>query len=290
MTGLDAIAAGIRQTGARFDPAVLAETRAAYRPLVESQPWMARPRQADCAYGDDPRQRLDIYPADRAAAPILLFVHGGGFIGGDKAGDAVFYANVGRYFASRGFCAVTMNYRLAPAHRWPAGARDVDAALRWIVDHGAAHGGDPARIVLLGQSAGASHAATALFDPRFEADHRRAILGAALMSGFYRASPPLTGGPLAYFGEDEAAWRDRSPVTHVAAGQCPVLLSVAEYDPAPIAVQTLDLARALTGAGGRMPRLHWFADHNHVSTVHGLGLGDDRVGRTLADFFTACLA
>jgi triacylglycerol lipase len=43
-----------------------------------------------------------------------------------------------------------MTYRLVPAHPWPAGAPDVGAGVRWVVEHAAAHGGDPARVFLMG--------------------------------------------------------------------------------------------------------------------------------------------
>ena len=81
-----------------------------------------------------------------------------------------------------------------------------------------------------------------------------------------------------------ALWPDRSPASHVTADHPPLLLSVAELDPAQIAEQTFDFAMALNAADGRPPELHWFARHNHVSTVHGLGLRDDMVGSTLREF------
>lgn len=276
------IVAELRRIGARFDPDVLLATRALYRPAVELLPWAGRSAVHDIAYGPAERQRLDIYPADRSGAPVVLFLHGGGFVGGDKRGDASFYGNVGRYFAAHGFLAILANYRLAPAAVWPSGTEDVAAVVAWIARHAGDHGGDGARIVIVGQSAGAAHAAGYLFDARARRDG--AVRAAALMSGFYRAKAPLISGAKLYFGEDEAAWADRSPATHVATAHIPLLLSVAELDPAPIADQTLDLARALNAVDGRPPQLLWFAGHNHVSTVHGLGLGEDTVGRALRNF------
>src|SRR3546814_5809611 len=110
------------------------------------------------------------------------------------------------------------------------------------------------------------------------------VRGAALMSGFYRAKAPLTGGPGLYFGDDEARWLERSPAAHVATPHPPLLLTVAELEPAVIADQTLDYAAALNAADGRPPQLLWLEGHNHVSTVHGLGLGGDAVGRALRAF------
>src|SRR3546814_8950681 len=112
---------------------------------------------ADIAYGSEERHRLDVYPHDKASAPVLLFLHGGGFVGGDKRGDPLFYGNVGRYFAAHGYLTVLANYRLAPDATWPSGNEDIAAILSWIGGNAAAHGGDPERILIIGQSAGAAH-------------------------------------------------------------------------------------------------------------------------------------
>lgn len=285
MLTLRQIDRNIAAMGARFDPIVLRDTRALYQPLVEAQPWMDRTVTSDIAYGDHERHRLDIYPPDTDSAPVLLFVHGGGFVAGDKSGDPVFYGNVGRYFAAAGFCTVTMNYRLAPAYGWPSGAADVAAAIDWIVHNIRHHRGDPDRILLLGHSAGASHSATCLLDPRVDTPHRSRIIRAALIGGFYAAQSPLQSGPAAYFGTDESLLQERSPASHADNSHPPLLLAVAQFDPAPIADQSYILARTLNRADGMPPRLIWLEAHNHVSSMYGLGLGTDDVGRTLREFF-----
>lgn len=279
--------AALAAMGARFDPEILADTRALYRSAVAATDWTTRSAISDLAYGVHPRHRLDLFPTDRSNAPILLFVHGGGFVGGDKAGDPLFYGNVGRYFASHGYLAVTMNYRLAPDALWPAGAEDVAAAIDWLRVHGRSHGGDPDRLVVLGQSAGASHVASMLFDARFQKP--APIRAVALMSGFYLAHEPLTGGPRLYFGDEADRWEQMSPAAHVTKSGPPLLISVAEYDPAPIAEQSLLLAQALTRVRGAAPRLHWLERNNHVSPVHGLGMGKDEPGKLLRAFFDAAV-
>lgn len=282
--------AELRRIGARFDPAVLTRTRELYRTATQALPWAARPILEDFAYGPGPRNRLDVYAADAANAPVLLFLHGGGFVGGDKRGDEVFYANVGRYFSAHGFLTILANYRLAPDCAWPSGNEDMAAIMSWIDREAAGYGGDPRRIIAIGQSAGAAHVAGYLFDPRWDGRSNKSLRGAALLSGFYRAEEPLLEGPRLYFGDEAANWPDRSPASHVRPHHPPLLLSVAEFDPAQIADQTLDLATVLNAADGSPPELHWFAGHNHVSTVHGLGLGRDTVGITLRAFAARCLA
>lgn len=279
-----AIEAELRRIGPRFDPQVLKATRELYRDAAAALPWARRAAVYDVRYGEAERQRLDIYPADDVNAPVLLFLHGGGFVGGDKRGDEVFYGNVGRYFAAHGFLAVLANYRLAPSSVWPSGNEDVAAIMDWIEHHVAEHGGDAGRVVLIGQSAGAGHVAGYLFDPRAGGRSNRSVRAAALMSGFFRAKQPLLEGPRLYVGDDESAWAERSPAAHVTAEHPPLLLTVAELDPAPIADQTLDLATALNVVDDHPPELLWLGAHNHVSTVHGLGLGEDTVGRALRAF------
>lgn len=273
----------IRDLGHEFDPRVMVTTRELFRPFVEQAPFARREVISNVRYGNHERQVIDLYKADRPNAPVLLFVHGGGFVAGDKDSDGTFYNNVGRYFAANGYLAVSMNYRLAPDAVWPAGSEDTASVLAWLVEHAAEYGGDPERIVIVGQSAGASHSAGVLFDTRFSLPP--AVKAAALLSGFYQAAAPLAGGPLLYFGSDESAWDNRSPATHVAAGHVPVMLSIAENDPAVIADQTLVLARELTRVDGHPPLLRCFEGQNHVSGVHGFGIGEDPVGTEILSFF-----
>jgi acetyl esterase/lipase len=185
----------ISAMGAKFGPEEMLRTRALFKPLVEALPHSSAPLIADLPYGPDSRHRLDVAPVAGPSAPVVIFFHGGGFVAGDKNSDGVFYCNVIRYFASHDYLAIAANYRLAPAARWPAGAEDVSAVIQWTRAHAAEYGGDPGRICLLGQSAGASHIATWLINPAFERA-RGDIRAAVLMSGFYRPETPLTGGPL----------------------------------------------------------------------------------------------
>ena len=99
--------------------------------------------------------RFDVYlPAGPApeGAPLLVFFHGGGFIRGDKA----IRANVGVWGAAQGFVTVLANYRLAPECRWPSGPKDVAAVWQTVRAQVCDWGGDPDRIVLVGESAGAA--------------------------------------------------------------------------------------------------------------------------------------
>lgn len=268
--------------GTEFDGTVLAATRALYTPVLDLTP--AASEEKDQAYGPHERHRLDVYRPAGASRATVVYVHGGGFVAGDKNGDGVFYANVGRWLARQGFTAVLPNYRLAPGHTWPAGTQDLEAAIRWVKRD------TTAPVVVWGQSAGACHVASWLFDddargsaPALKPD---AVI---LMSGLYRAEAPLIAGPKAYFGEDEAQYPTRSPLTHVRPLDVPLLLSVAELDPGWIALQIYAMAEALTRANGRSPAFIFSRGHNHVSTVQSVGSPQEDVSNEVLRFLDAAL-
>src|SRR5262249_7572967 len=95
---------------------------------------------------------LDLYqPAQpHGVAPGVLVIHGGSW----ERGDSTEMASLNRYLAARGYIVAAINYRLSPAHPFPAARDDVLAALSYLKANAAAIGLDPARIVLLGRSAG----------------------------------------------------------------------------------------------------------------------------------------
>ena len=121
----------------------------------------------DVVYGEVAGETLlldAVVPSGAGPFPFLLLIHGGGWTGGDKAGDI---APLLSPLAAAGFTCVSINYRLAPQHRWPACRDDVLAAIRWMKAHAATFKGDGSRIALIGYSAGghlASFAATVVDD------------------------------------------------------------------------------------------------------------------------------
>lgn len=255
--------------GTVFDGEVLAATRALYRPLLDLA--SAGVEQIDQVYGAHERHRLDVYRPQGNSRATVVYVHGGGFVAGDKNGDGVYYRNIGCWLARQGFTAVLPNYRLATTHGWPAGTQDLQAVLQWVQTDRQSKG-DTAPLVLWGQSAGACHVASWLFDDTARGGAPVVnVDGVLLMSGLYRAEDPLPAGPKAYFGDDVALYPQRSPLTHVRALATPLCLAVAELDPGWIAEQTYALAHALTRANGASPRFVFNRGHNHVSTVQSLG-------------------
>jgi len=235
----------------------------------------------DVAYGSHDRQRLDVYHvAGTRPAGIVIYVPGGGFTGGDKGG----FGNIGSYFARRGLLGIATNYRLAPEVRWPAGAQDLDRVVAWAKDNAATFGADAGRIILFGHSAGASHVASFLFDLEIRGHEK--VAGGVLVSGasYVLRSGEVAGGSLVYFGEDADRYPRQSAVAHVAETKVPVMLAVAELDPASLVTPTLELAIALARRDGRCPPLVRLEGHNHFSSPMSLGTTDDELGGAIIQF------
>jgi acetyl esterase len=112
-------------------------------------------RQKDHLFLEDQHgpRHLDIYtPVGEGPWPVVLYIHGGAFQALSKGSHWL----MGLCFARRGYLVFSADYRLAPEHPFPGAAEDVCAAYRWVVENCARFGGDPSRIVVSGESAGAN--------------------------------------------------------------------------------------------------------------------------------------
>jgi acetyl esterase/lipase len=126
------------------------------------------------AGGESLRLDASVPPGD-GPFPIAILIHGGGWGNGDKAQDFVALA---KPLTDAGFTWFSVNYRLAPKHRWPACFEDVQAAIRWVRANAATYKGDPRRIALIGYSAGGQLATLAAI--RADATTRvQAVVGLA---------------------------------------------------------------------------------------------------------------
>lgn len=284
----------IGRLGHAFNPEVLRETYALFTPLQERAPKDRVVAERDLAYGEDERHRLDVFMPERrpaAPAPIVVYIHGGGFVAGERSPvPGLIYDNVPTFFARHGMIGVNATYRLAPKYKWPSGAADVGAAVDWLRRNADRFGGDPERIFLMGQSAGATHVATYAFIESVHGAAGPSVAGAILLSGSYAPfDPEHAAGPpgdnqIAYFGEDTDVWAERSPLYHVKPGHPPVYICVAEFDPYPLMWPSAALLAALVECDKRMPWFKRLAGHNHVSPAMHVNSEIDTLGPDLLDF------
>jgi triacylglycerol lipase len=282
------LAAKIAAIGRVIDPAA---TAALYAPLHDREPYAGVTVTRDIAYGPAERQRLDVFQADGAAdaRPVLIFVHGGGFTGGNKSTPgSPFYDNVPLWAARNGLVGVNMTYPLAPEAVWPSASENIARVVRWVRENIAAYGGDPSRIFLFGHSAGATHAATFAAFPHIHGDAGTQLAGLILMSGIYDiAAFPLAPNYQAYVGEDESLYEARSALPGLLASRTPMMIVAAELEPPPFIAQFEQLTGALAQTPGANARTLLVPQHGHISIGYAIGTDDTRLTGAILDFIKA---
>jgi acetyl esterase/lipase len=232
--------------------------------------------QRDLAYGSDPAQVLDVYslPSASRARPIMVMVHGGAWAFGSKDYKGVVEGKLA-YWLPRGVLFVSVEYRMLPEQDVAGQADDVARALAFVQRHAQEWGGDPARVSLMGHSAGAHLVALLSADPaRAQALGARrwaatvALDSAALDVTSIMQRPHLRLYDRA-FGADPALWRRLSPLQALQPQAVPVLVvcSTQRRDqPCEQGRAYTDAARALGVAGDVLPQ-----DLNHGEINKELG-------------------
>lgn len=274
---------GIAALGPTLDRPMITKTNELMKGLAPVTPPAAVTVASDIAYGDDPMQKIDIYtPAKARNLPIAVFVHGGGFVNGDKKD----YANVPTYLSQHGIVAVNVNYRLAPKVTWPAESEDVAAVVAFLKKNAARYGGDPKRIVLIGHSAGANLVATYVLDRRIYPKSGPGVAAVALVS--LPASRPsgVREQDRVYYGNPSVI-PSRVPGPFLETSKVPMMIVTAEYDPIFLAPEAYDFAGRLCVRDGKCPPFVYVKGHNHISEIGSIGTKDDQLARALAEFVRA---
>jgi acetyl esterase/lipase len=284
----DEIAWRLQELGQVIEPP---KTAALYAPLQEKEPYQGVKTERDIKYGAADRNLLDVFMPETASPsrPVLIFVHGGGFIAGNKRGPgSPFYDNIMLWAVKNGFVGVNMTYRLAPQSPWPAAAEDLSAAVRWVTDNIASRGGEPARIYLMGHSAGAIHVATYLAHPEFWGPKGNALAGAIIVSALYdMTSVPPSDATKAYFGADPAAYQQRSSFNGLLKTKTPFMIASAELDPPPFVSQFNLLKDSLCKSDHGCVRSFMLPQHSHMSEVYSINTTDTRLSNEILDFVRA---
>jgi triacylglycerol lipase len=266
----------------------LPNTAEIYAPLQENEPYQGVRIERDVKYGAADRNLLDVFMPETAspARPVLIFVHGGAFVAGDKhTPGSPFYDNIMLWAVKNGFVGVNMTYRLAPQAVWPSGAEDIASAVQWIANKIGERGGDPAHVYLMGHSAGAVHVATYVSHPEFQKIKGGGLAGAIMVSGVYDLTAAPLGDPeRAYFGADSSRYAEQSSLQGLQTTKIPLMIVAAEMDP-PVFLLQFDLLKEATckGANG-CARALILPQHSHMSEVYSINTADTRLTNEILDF------
>lgn len=261
--------------------------------------------QEGIAYGDLPRQTLDIYiPKNYSIAgteqpdaatgrtgnssanrglPVVVFFYGGSWDSGNRGS----YKFIGEAMTSQGFIAVIPDYRIYPEVLFPGFMADPAQAAKWVKEHSAEFGGDPDRVFLAGHSAGAHIAAMLVLNPEFLAMQNSKPADFAGMIGL--AGPydflPLKSNRLKTIFGPENQRASSQPINFVTGKNPPMLLMVGTKDGTVWPRNTYNLAAKITVAGGPVEVVE-FAGYGHVDMAAKLAkpLRDKRMLNTITAF------
>jgi acetyl esterase/lipase len=273
--------------------------------LVSVAPAQEVKKNIPYVQGGHERHVLDVYsPKDAKKAPVVFWIHGGGWQTGDKSD----VQKKPQAFLDKGFVFVSTNYRLLPNVEMETIFRDIAKSIHWVHDHIAEYGGDPNRLIVGGHSAGAQLAALISIDDRYlkaeglsldiikacvpvdgDTYDVPAIIEMAETRSRVHHLPLPTNGHRVKFGNDEAKHRDYSAVTHVASGKGipPFFILYVSGHPDTTA-QAQRLASPLKGAGVRVTAFGGReTTHNKINA--DIGLADDAATKELLKFLDEAL-
>jgi len=203
----------------------------------------------DIAYGPLDRQRLDVFEPvilHEQPAPVVVFYYGGAWDSGNKAD----YRFVGRTLAARGFVAVVPDYRVYPEVVFPGFIKDAAAAAAWAFENASRFHGDPAKVFLMGHSAGAHIAAMLALDDGYlnALGHSpEQLAGWVGLSGPYDFLPLQSRRLKKIFGDPTP--RNTQPIEFVSESAPPALLISGDADTTVIPRNTRRLAAQLRATG-----------------------------------------
>lgn len=254
--------------------------------------WRGQPYMANAS----PEQTLDVYaPQGPGPHPLVVFIHGGGWTGGDKAQNAPDAA----FFVRQGFAFASVNYRLSPAVRHPVHVQDVARAVAFLRSSAPRFNADPERLVLMGFSSGAHLAALLAADPRHLTTvgvRPDVVRGVVLIDGGgydipfeLHLRPGVRREWRKAFGDDEAVWREASPVTHLRKGRGvpPFLVYVnADHPMRVTAAHRLEARLRAVGARVQLEPVH----KDHVELCTELGRVPDGATEVLRGFLGSAAA
>jgi triacylglycerol lipase len=264
------------------------KTAALYAPLQQKEPYQGVKTEREVKYGPADRHLLDVFTpeANSSSRPVLIYIHGGGFIAGNKrTPGSPFYDNIMLWAVKSGFVGVNATYRLAPQSPYPAGAEDLAAVIAWVAAKISERGGDPARIYLVGQSAGAVHVANYVSHPEFYKVRDGGLAGAVMVSGIYDlTASPVGDAEISYFGSDPSRYAERSSLQGLLTTKIPLMITAAELDPPRFVEQFELLKQASCKRTSGCVHTFMLPQHSHISEVYAINTEDTRLTNEILEF------
>jgi len=218
----------------------------------------------DLRYGRAPRERLDFYACGSAAAPTLLFIHGGYWQMSDKEN----YGCIGEGPLAHGINVAFLEYTLAPAIRMDGIVDEVQRGLAWLRAHLGELDAATDGIVIAGHSAGGHLTAMLIGEP--------GVKGALPISGLFELEPIRLSYLNDKVGLDAAEAQRNSPIAHVPMTAAPVIVAVGGSELAELRRQSRDYDAALR-ARGLSSRLLELPGHDHFSILEELARPDGQL-------------
>ncbi|MCB9963760.1 MAG: alpha/beta hydrolase [Rhodospirillales bacterium] len=245
-----------------------------------------------------PAQRLDVYvpePGNGKPAPVLIYVHGGGWHNGDKKMHKVLNPST---YTDAGVILVSINYRLSPQYQHPAHVQDCAAAVRWVVDHINEYGGNPHNIILAGHSAGAQIVALLGTNPKYLKEQQlpltafRAVM--PVDTATFDLTRPQEGKAQRMvmkmrekaFGTDKKTLIDASPALQVKKGTplSPVVaFATANRDDA--VAQTNAFVKVLKDTGHAAESIIIDDDQTHRDMNRAIFIKDSPINAKIMEYF-----
>jgi arylformamidase len=248
------------------------QRRAAAAEAVRAR--LGEPRRV--AYGPTPIEHLDIFTTARAGAPVLIFLHGGAWRGGDaraQAYQAEMFVQAGAHWVAPDFATV-MDVGLDGM------VAQVRRAVAWVARHARDFGGDPGRLYVGGHSSGAHLAGNVLVtDWAKDFDLPPDLVkGGLCVSGMYDLKPVRLSARSTYVKFDDRIEHELSPQRHLELLRAPVVVAYGERDSPEFQRQSRDFAAALERAG-RLRALLVGPGLNHFEMPETLARADGLLGR-----------
>jgi acetyl esterase/lipase len=230
---------------------------------------------------DPVKHCLDLYlPRGEKDFPVLMFVHGGAWVIGDRKG----YGFVGETLARNGIGTAVISYRLTPAVQHPGHIQDVAKAFAWVKKNIAGKGGNPKELYVCGHSAGGHLTALLATDDTYlkaEGLSLGDIRGAIPMSGVYQILPGAFSAPI--FGKDRDVVQKASPLEHISAGHPPMLIIYADKDFPTCDRMSMRMCNLLKEAKCEADLLE-IKDRSHITIVGKMQRDDDPATKAVLEF------